>query len=328
MLSRVAASLHRLGRDLERADHLARSLDHHLTLWLDRGGVPGDPANPDSWGRNRGDDFWVRFLRLCGHDLDQRVSQREALERTIVGTGGPSIYGAVSDARRAAQAVRPSLSSEVYEQVNGLYWRLDESDRRRDLHGLLRQVQLGVNLVDGLIAETMVHDQTWDFLRVGKYLERAANVTRLVTTKLVELAPGAETAQWATVLRCCSAFEAYRWRFSAEVTPERLTGFLLFDQALPRSARYCVGEALAAVARIDGPGARSRPYRLLGQAQALFEYSDQAEVVAAPVGFAGAFGDLAGGIEEALAATYFQPSRHASQDLASPPPAWASQGQQ
>lgn len=315
MLSRVAASVHHLGRELERADHLARCLDHHVTLWLDRGG-------------GRGDDFWTRFLRLQGWEVEGRVAQREAVDRVVAGTEGPSIWGAMSRARRAAQAVRPSLSSEVYEQVNSLYLRLEEADRRRDLHGLLVQTQLGVQLVDGLIGESMVHDETWDFLRLGKYLERATNVTRLVTSKLVELDADAEPAQWATVLRCCSAFEAYRWRYSAEVTPARLAAFLLLDPALPRSARHSVSQALGALARIDGPGVRTRPHRILGQVQALIEYSEDAEVAASPEGFAAAFFHLLGGIDDALGQAYFQPSRHASATAPPPPPAWAAQSQQ
>jgi uncharacterized alpha-E superfamily protein len=49
MLSRVAGSLYRIGRMVERADQVARVVDVHLTLALDRGREPArSTATPRS----------------------------------------------------------------------------------------------------------------------------------------------------------------------------------------------------------------------------------------------------------------------------------------
>ena len=315
MLSRAPQRLYYVGRHLERADHLARLLDVHEGLWLDR-------ATDDREG------FWRSFLGAAGIEGTAAVSRREAVEEVVV--GGPdkrSIQHSMNAAREAAMAVRPALSTEVWEQLNELYWRLDDADRSRYLHGLLSSVQVGVQLVFGLIDDTMAHVDSWHFLRLGKGLERASNVTRLVTARLVELGNRTEPQEWAAVLRSCSAFEAYRWRFSTEISPARVADFLLLDRDLPRSATYCVRDALVAAQAIDGPSRRTLPQRLLGQLSGLLEYADADEIVEAPSVFGLTFAGLTGQVGLALNSTYFQPSKIAP-DNATPTPMWAQSQQQ
>jgi uncharacterized alpha-E superfamily protein len=316
MLSRAAGSLYWTGRHLERASYLARLVEVHNAAWLDRS------TNP------RWHTYWPSVVHLAGHPLVERITAREAIEVLVASRSGPSVRASMETARQMALAFRPSISTEVYEQLNTLYWQLEESDRSRDLHGLLNRVELGVYLIFGLVEETMSHDEAWDFLRLGRHFERASNVTRLVTTRAVELGEaGDDPVEWAAVLRSCSAFEAYRQRYSAPVTPRRVAGFLLLDTMLPRSAAHCVTEAAASIARIDGSGQRSRPHRLLGQIAAQFDYAEEREVVAHPTEFAASFRQLALAVDEALLSTYFQPSRIAT-DAVPPPPAWAQPQQQ
>jgi uncharacterized alpha-E superfamily protein len=316
MLSRAAQRLYRVGTHLERADHLARLVDVHEGLWLDR-------TNEDRA------DLWRNLLEAAGATVEAKgdIPRREAIDRLVIGDEGPSIQHSMRVAREAAMAVRPSLSTEVWEQLNALHWRLDEGDRSRYLHGLLNNVQVGVHLVFGLIDDTMSHVDSWRFLHLGKGLERAANVVRLVTTRLVQLGDHPEPGEWAAVLRGCSAFEAYRWRFSTEVTAARVADFLLLDRDLPRSAAYCVRDCLAAAVSIDGPSRRSLPQRLLGQLSSLLEYAEAAELVSEPESFARTFLNLSRSVELSLNSTYFQPSKIAP-DTATPTPMWAQSQQQ
>src|SRR5260221_6080601 len=113
VLSSAATSLALFGRQLERADFLARVLRVHLDHSLDRSDDPGA-------------GFWSGLMQLAGwpgSDVDHR---EQAVELLVVGAAGPSVRGSVAAARSAAQAVRPSLPSELYEQVNSLFWRAEE----------------------------------------------------------------------------------------------------------------------------------------------------------------------------------------------------------
>src|SRR5260370_5649605 len=140
MLSRAATSLTLLGRHLERADHLARILGVHVALSLDR-------------RDEHGPDFWIRFMELAGWRNSDTNRRDRAVEVLITGTLGPSVRSSIGAARLAAQAVRPSLPSELYEQVNALHWRVQEATWQPDLYPFLTDVQLSVPLADRLIAD-------------------------------------------------------------------------------------------------------------------------------------------------------------------------------
>src|SRR5260370_13228629 len=297
MLSRAATSLTLLGRHLERADHLARILGVHVSLSLDRTDGPGRES-------------WHRFMELAGWPGGATHRRDQAIEVVITGSLGPSVRASVAAARLAAQAVRPSLPTELYEQVNALNWRLQEPTWEPDLYPFLTDVQLSIKLVDGLLEDTMPHDEARDFVRLGKFVERTANVTAIVTRKSAELADEPEdTLEWAAVLQSCFAFESYQARYSGGVTPEPVIECLLLDAALPRCARFAVGVALESVSRIDGAGRRSRPRRLLTRLDSVFEQADTQWVAENPRDFDGQCEDLLRQLVVAMREAYFHPSK-------------------
>jgi len=216
----------------------------------------------------------------------------------------------VSAARLASQAVRPSLPSELYEQVNALHWRVQERPWQPDLYPFLTDVQLSIRLVDGLLEDTMSHNEARDFVRLGKFLERAANVTVLVTRKSAELADHLEdTLEWTAVLKSAFAFESYQARYSGGVTPEHVIECLLLDAALPRSARFAAAVALESVTRIDGAGRRSQPRRVLRRLESMFESAEPQWVASNAREFETQCRALLRQLEAAMRETYFHPSK-------------------
>ncbi len=297
MLSRAATSLALLGRHLERADHLARILGVHVALSLDRADEPGP-------------EFWVRFMELAGWPGSDTGRREQAIEMVVAGTLGPSVRASIASARLAAQSVRPSLPTELYEQVNALHWRVQETVRQPDLYPFLMDVQMSIRLVDGLLEDTMFHDEARDFVRLGKFVERAANVTRVVTHKAAELAETPEDAlAWTAVLKSCFAFESYQARYGGGVTADRAIECLLLDDSLPRSARFSTSTALETVARIEGKARRSKPVRLLAQLSALYSQANTQSIAARPLDFEAECRGLLRHLELALRETYFHPSK-------------------
>ncbi|TMC85874.1 MAG: alpha-E domain-containing protein [Chloroflexi bacterium] len=297
MLSRAATSLALLGRHLERADHLARILGVHVSLSLDRADEPGP-------------DFWVRFMELAGWRGSDTGRRAQAIEMVVAGTLGPSVRASIASARLAAQAVRPSLPTELYEQVNALHWRVQEAVGQPDLYPFLMDVQMSIRLVDGLLEDTMFHDEARDFVRLGKFIERAANVTHVVTQKSAELADSPEDAlEWTAVLKSCFAFESYQARYGGGVTADRVIECLLLDDSLPRSARFAASTSLEAVARIEGNARRSKPMRLLVQLNGLYRQADTQSIMESPLEFDAECRGVLRQLEVALRETYFHPSK-------------------
>jgi len=297
VLSRSATSLTLFGRHLERADHLARILGVHVALALDRTDEPGP-------------EFWVRFMELAGWRGSDTGQRDQAVDMVVAGSLGPSVLASIAAARLAAQAVRPTLPTELYEQINMLHWRSREAPWQRDLYPFLMDVQMSIRLSDGLLEDTMFHDEARDFVLLGKFVERAANVTTVVTRKSAELADTPEDAlEWTAVLKSCFAFESYQAHYGAGVTADRVIECLLLDRALPRSARFSASTALDAVTRIEGKSRRSRPMKLLARLNGMYLAANTESIAEHPLDFDAECRSLLRLLEVALRETYFHPSK-------------------
>src|SRR5262249_58610916 len=122
------------------------------------------------------------------------------------------------------------------EQASALHWRAQEAVFQPDLSRFLMDVQMSIRLVDGLLEDTMCHDEARDFVRLGKFVERTGNVTAVVTHKAADLAGAPEGAlEWAAVLKSCFAFESYQARYGGGVSEDRVLEGLVLDREMPRS---------------------------------------------------------------------------------------------
>jgi uncharacterized alpha-E superfamily protein len=171
-------------------------------------------------------------------------------------------------------------------------------------------VQMSIRLVDGLLEDTMSHDEARDFVRMGKFVERATNVTTVVTHKTAELADSLDDAlEWTAVLKSCFAFESYQARYPGGVTAGQVIECLFLDRRLPRSARFSSSNAVEAVTRIDGRTRRSRPLRLLSRLDGLYQHAQPDAIIERPLDFETECRALLRQLEVALRETYFHPSK-------------------
>jgi uncharacterized alpha-E superfamily protein len=280
-----------MGRRLERVDHLARLASVHQELALE-----GSAAGAAFWGE----------LADCAGTPPPSGSAAEA-RRRAVGDVIVEIRASLEVATEAARAVRPSISSEVFEQVNVLNEQARAEDKP-SAHLTLRALQLGVHLITGLVDDGMAHGPEREFLRIGRHLERTANITRLVASKSAPAPRRTHDANdWTAVLRCAMSLEAYRVR--GHWTPVDLNGVvvaLLFDGGMPRSARHAA-ERVVDISRVLGSrtdrvhAAADRLARLFrGEPAADGEALSRLQEAAA-VGVAK--------VESSLRETYFMPTR-------------------
>jgi uncharacterized alpha-E superfamily protein len=92
----------------------------------------------------------------------------------------------------------------------------------------------------------MLQDESFHFVRLGTFLERADNTARLLDVKFDELAPaenpGNEYYEWGALLRSVSAFEIYRKVYRDVITPRRVAELLILREDMPRSLHACLKE--------------------------------------------------------------------------------------
>jgi len=175
----------------------------------------------------------------------------------------------------------------MWEQLNALFLRLREARAESGWsarpHYVSRLVVDGVHLFDGVTDETMGHGEGWQYLQLGRFLERAAATAALVDLHFSggEVLP-ASHAEWIGLLKSCSALEAYCRCYTADLRPERIAEFLLLNSEFPRSVRFAsarVESSLTAIAVLTARGAGGRADRMAGRLLASLDYGQVDEIL-------------------------------------------------
>lgn len=273
MLSRIAEALYWVGRYTERAEDAARLLDvAHRASLEGRGG--DDPAARES------------IANILGGVPSHDVLTSYALDRAMP----ESIASCVRNARESARTVREAITSEMWEALNTWHLAvsatgesdLDGAGAHRFFSSMKERAFLFAGTADG----TMLREEGWQWLTIGRYLERVVFTCRVLGARsgLLMIPTGAratasETFGWTVLLRSLSAHEAYRKTYRNVVDPRRIAEFLLLDPDLPRSALYSARHVEACIADVTATRDDSPARRTAGRLRAELEYRQVGEVL-------------------------------------------------
>ena len=285
MLSRVADSLYWINRYVERAENLSRFVEVSEAMSLDCPPGSAEPWLPliDANG-DRG-----LFDRLCPDG-----SPEDVVRFLVREPDNPNaIVNCIAIARENARQIRDVITTEMWEQINGIYWSLkeDESFWNQPPQEQLREIRRGCQLFYGITDATLSRDLSWQFSRLGRLIERADKTTRILDVKYFLLLPSPEEVggvldelQWISLLRCAGAYQMFRQSRQQVITPKAVAGFLLLDPVFPRSVRYClerINETLRIVRGQAVPGAPDDLECLSGLTLARWSYTGIDELVGA-----------------------------------------------
>jgi uncharacterized alpha-E superfamily protein len=276
MLSRIAESLFWIGRYLERADGTARILDVHLQLLLEDPWVDENEANRS-------------LLNVMGapvdDDFEGQVGREQVLLRFAYSAGPGSINGSLNAARENARRAREAVSTELWESLNTTRNDLVRGKwQTRSPHRYFGWVRERVAAVTGIADATMSRDQVWNFLLLGRSIERADMTARLLAS---QDARGLGNFGWQLVLRSCGAHEAYLRTYGAAASEDRAAEFLLMDRLFPRSVVFALLTADSCLEKLSTDEtqwtsrliARDDARRMLGRARTELEYRRLEEVL-------------------------------------------------
>ena len=265
MISRVADHLFWLGRYLERAESSARVCLVTRNLALDGELTPRQAWQPAVIVSGEEE----QFRALHGDEAfadGEKVQHHLTWEERNMG----SLHRSVAAARENARSIRDVVSLETWEAVNELHLYLSGAGReawREDRHGFYRHVRQGAQLCLGVVHATMLHDDAFDFIMLGVYLERAGQTARILDVHHHALSRMAahqvvEVALWLALLRACSGFEPFMKRFQGKASPGAVARFLVLDARFPRSVNHCLHLAGKRLARVRSPDADLRGHSL------------------------------------------------------------------
>jgi len=273
MLSRVADSIYWMSRYLERCEHLARLLDVTLDLQPERSPLAGQLAFQHLY----------QSLNLPLPDIE--LTATTVVQQLLFANDyDGAVVHHIRLARENARQVREQISSEMWEQINRLYLRLQNSSVQEfwlgQPHAFFQQVKEGVQLFHGICAATMNRSESWYFIQLGKYLERAVNIAAILRVHYQQLAthalnPADQHLIMVGLLRSCTAFESYCKVYTADIQPKQIAEFLLLNNVSPYSVRFCVDWAflgLNRIAEINNTHRNSLVYRRIGRLNAALEF--------------------------------------------------------
>ena len=278
MLSRVADAIYWSSRYVERAENVARFVDVSFGALLET-----PVAQRTSWEPlvlTTGDQewFWAHY--------DAATPEKVAWFLTFDTDYPNSVLSSLKSARENAQTVREVISREMWQQLNATYMMVRDAKREgvplEEMGALLDQVKVSGIHFEGVTNATLSRGEAWHFSRMGRLLERADKVSRIVDVKYFTLLPSSieigtaiDQLGWAALLDSASALQMYRQLYHI-TTPQNVARFLLLNDAFPRSMLYCIGEVQHSLHAITGTpmhSARLECERLLGQLRAELGYS-------------------------------------------------------
>ncbi len=116
----------------------------------------------------------------------------------------------------------------------------------------------------GALYGTMLHNDIFNFLRLGTFIERADNTARLIDAKYHRLLPtaaviggGGDQGQWEVMLQSLAAWKSFNWLKKGRLNPTGVADFLIFDVRMPRSMAFCYREVNANLADLSAAYGRS-----------------------------------------------------------------------
>ena len=281
MLSRVADSLYWMSRYLERAEHTARLLDVYLNHVLDQSSAA------DRHRQQILASLWIPVPE-AGLDNDYQLVELATFARA----NPLSIVSGIASARENARQVREQISTEMWEQINQLFLFINQTKMEQiwaaQPHDFFQAVKAGSHLFQGITDSTMNHGQGWQFIQLGRFIERAMVTAQLLDIEFQALgdaglrAAARDHLALLALLKSCTAFEAYSKVYTAHLQARHVAEFLLLNREFPHSICFAIDmmqAALNALSEATDSPKSARVYRLAGRLRAAMDYGQIDEIM-------------------------------------------------
>jgi uncharacterized alpha-E superfamily protein len=242
MLSRVAERMYWFGRYVERVENTARLISVNTNLMLDLPKV---------------NYIWGSLISITGYENQFlkrfSIQDEKNVIRFLLEDESCSIRKSVSMARENARTSREVMPNEAWEKVNELYLFLQKNKssgvKREGRHQFLSDVMNQCHELTGYLAGSMSNDIAYNFIKIGRNLERADMTTRILDVGCLNLINPEhphiteyENILWMNVLKSLTAYQMYRQHVRDRVNGEDVVDFMIKDQKFPRAVSHCLSE--------------------------------------------------------------------------------------
>lgn len=309
ILSRIAEHLYWMVRYMERAENTARLINTTTNFVLD---IPRNTAI--NWGALlvplKGDALFRQYYA----EMDEASVMRFLISDS---RNPDSLLSCLSKARDNVRTFREILPREAYEQTNSLYLMVKDGEaeaacrsRRYDFMGAVIQKR---QALIGLLVSSMSHDESYQFIRLGRNVERAYMTACIIDVSTTALLPVAQAndpylnLRWMNVLESLSAYSMYRRHIQARVSGPKVLDFLIRDKRFPRTLSSCIAEISDCVACLVN---NNLPLSAIASIESELQRTNAEQLVKSGLGnFIEDFQKKLVGIDGVIADTYFRQAR-------------------
>ena len=253
MLSRTADSLFWLNRYMERTDSLLRLLYVHYILSLDKG-----VNAPESWR-----PVLEMATALNTEDIGEiEHNMADSLNKIILDTKNVnSLKIIVHRARENARGVQDYITKETWEEVNQTYHYINHRGLSAKLSGnealqVIEDLERHSVLYAGMIELTMPRGTGWNFMCLGKFIERCFHTVHLLQNQLklidYKIDKAVDILQWKYLLLSLSGYEMHLKTYTSNQYSQNLLHQVIWNENFPRSVLYSLSRVNIYVKKVMG----------------------------------------------------------------------------
>ena len=203
LLSSVAERVYWFARYVERVENTARMIlvNNNLLLDMPRNSTLG----------------WAPIVSITGradkfYETHKEANERNVMRFLVMDSANPScMLCSLSGARENLRTSRAIFPRAVWETLNDLDAYAKENKlsvlSRRGRYHFMQHVIDSCHLISGKLSASMSHDQIYEFVRLGRNIERADMTSRVIDVRAENLLPKHDEdlkpfddIQWKSVL--------------------------------------------------------------------------------------------------------------------------------
>ena len=243
MPSRVADNLFWLGRYAERTENTVRLMRSMILRLAGEAGAGDDPQTLQRLTRILADLGYIRKRagRRAAAGGIQAV-EREVANLVFNRQSATGLLSLMNHLQRLAFLVRDRLSGDAWRLLNNLHRLARSNADRRFLNidsalGLLNIMVEELAAFSGMQMENMTRSVGWRLLDIGRRIERATHMAKLLRELAIEGDPAVEGGL-DLLLELGDSTMTYRTRYLSSVQLPAVLDLLITDDTNPRSIAF------------------------------------------------------------------------------------------
>jgi uncharacterized alpha-E superfamily protein len=277
MLSRLADSLFWMTRYVERTDGILRMLKINFITSLDQ--------------TSQANFSWQPVLKIFTN-LDKATVEQmshngdDVLRYMIMNKDNTnSVRNIIAHARENARGMQDHLTKEVWECLNEFYHKVNSKSIEKSIKNgeqivMLEDLISHCLLYYGVAEVTMPRGMGWNFMNLGKLIERSVQTVDILDVKFgnidFDLKNPVDVLYWRNVLLSLSGYELYLKTYRSGLETHNIADLAVLNTNFPRSVLYCLKRLTTIVDNLtkSDPERGDHLIKLMGRLKAKVEYSD------------------------------------------------------